>query len=208
MQWPIFMNLYSPEGELEVIVTTDKEGFVQKVEKEVASVNGVVKPAELPPIVEVVAERLCLGPWHRKDGTGTMLPVSQFEVVQVGRYHGQLSKTCIECRAKKKEYETERLAKKEKVKVADIKPRVVIVERPSKEEPVPQPKVTMKEAVEVFNNVIPAKPPVVLRGKTLTKWKVTIIPAPNPVEVEVEAEDFLGAGIAAGDGEVIRIERL
>jgi len=45
---------------------------------------------------------------------------------------------------------------------------------------------------------IPASP-------LLSKWRVTII---KEVVVEVEAHDYLDAGVNAGEGEVIRIERL
>jgi len=42
-------------------------------------------------------------------------------------------------------------------------------------------------------------------GSGIHKWRVVIF---RPVEVVVYAKDFLDAGAEAGEGDIIRIERL
>lgn len=41
--------------------------------------------------------------------------------------------------------------------------------------------------------------------RKLPKWRVTVI---KEISIEVSAADYLDAGVQAGDGEVVRIERL
>jgi hypothetical protein len=204
LPWPMFMNLYQPEGNLHLLVTVDKEGFVQSVAKE--GTNGMI---EREAVRDTVKMRSCLGPWHRKDGTGTMLPETMFDIVKMGRYHGQLAKTCIECRAKKNANERERLRK-----VKLIEP---VVHAPVDPPVPPIKKITMDRAIEVAQETRPAPRvvivnkkdhPVVMHGSAKAHWKVTIIPAPKETVVEVEADDFLEAAIAAGEGEVLKVERV
>jgi len=194
LQWPMFMNLYEPEGNLKMIVVVDKEGFVQSVQKEV---NGVAAPKEVEKTEKL---RLCLGPWHRRDGQGTMLPESMFDIVKIGRYHGQLSKTCIECRAKKSANERERLARGRDDRVKLVNPPEKAIQKAVVE--------AVKETVIEEPITVTIEPQITVASSGKYRWKVTIIPVPKPIVVEVEADDFLSAGVAAGEGEVIRVEKI
>ena len=76
-------------------VTTDKEDFVLKVEREEIPAPTLAKVEEL---------RECHGAWHAsKSPANRMLPISQFTVIQRGARKGQLSRTCESCRNGSKE---------------------------------------------------------------------------------------------------------
>lgn len=67
-------------------VTVDKEDFVVKVEHD-----------------EVDHLLPCTGGWHYKNGKPTMLPASQFAIIQQGSRKGQPFKNCDFCRMKSRE---------------------------------------------------------------------------------------------------------
>ena len=136
----------------ELIVTLDKQDFVVDVKKEKASTPKLHK---------------CIGPWHYKNGTGTMLPESEFDIATRGKNRGGLSGTCRDCRDKS--HQSYR--------------RNVKVETP--------------------NGVTESAPVYV--GPELPTWRVTLM---KLTEVLVNAKDYLDAGVAAGDGEVVKVERI
>lgn len=199
IQWPMFMNLYEPEGKLSMKVTIDKEGYIQKVEKEGTVVNnGIVEAKQ---VVKTVPMRVCNGAWH----FGKLVPEDQFQIAVRGPNKGKLGVTCNSCREKARESDRRNRALKGRVK---IQPKYEFIPSPTKK---PEPvislaterelteteQLTVKEA---FNAAV--RQPATRQKK---RWKVTII---KETEVIVEADDYLDAGIAAGNGEVIRVERL
>jgi hypothetical protein len=131
----------------------------------------------------------CTGPWHRKGGQGTKLPISEFDIIQRGAGKGQIAMTCRGCRTKHEASRQKTLLREERIKLPVVEPVVEPIV-PVQEEPV-TPEFHVKQS------------PIIERE--VQRWKVTIIKA---TEVIVEARDYLDAGVAAGDGEVIRIEKL
>lgn len=164
LQWPMLMSLYEPEGNLkDVIVTVDKEGYVEKVARE-----PILKPTVKEPEIEL---RKCKGPWHRKGGEGTMLPITAFSMAKRGRFMGSLGSTCNDCKARRNEAER----------------RLIHVQL---------------KAEDKNGHVKLAAPPIVIESvKPLRRWKVTVI---KEVEIEVEAADYLDAGVIAG-GDVVSV---
>src|SRR5215831_1089911 len=181
--WPMFMNLYQPEGTLDMIVTVDKEGYVQNVQKEgIERVNGVVKAPEK----EIVKTQECKGAWHIRRGAAAMRPLSEFSVIEKGPRTGQLAVTCDSCRRKQQASQSR----------ADAAKRVKLTP-----EERPQPVMVLDAALPLVHEI----PAPYVPSETLKRWRVTII---KETEVIVEAHDYLDAGVAAGNGEVVRIERL
>jgi hypothetical protein len=197
IQWPMLMNLYEPEGVLEdVIVTVDKNDFVVSAVKEADLSPGWIadndtgdtygdiegfESTEVP--MPTVETRICKGPWHRgKGGQGTQVPVTEFSVVKLGPRSGQIAKTCDTCLQKNHQYDQKR-GKTNHAAVAPI--------------------TTPANAIPVALNGTFEK--LEVRPPAKHKWSVTII---KQVTVLVEADDFLDAGSLAGDGEIVRVERL
>lgn len=141
-----------------LVVTVDKEDFVQEVRLDVAE-----ETSPLPPL------RKCTGPWHYKNGKGTLIAESEFNVATRGKNRGQLGSTCKYCRDRSNVSSREHYG------------RTKMVESPNGVEVAP------------------------LTSETLPQWRVTII---KRTEVIVAAKDYLDAGVAAGDGEVVKVERL
>ena len=206
LQWPMFMNLYEPEGNLEMIVMTDKEGMVLKVEREQVPVNGVVKEADVPAKVtpvEVVL-RKCNGPWHNKGGKGTMLPVDQFEISTRGPYAGTLGSTCISCKNRSKEYgATHTVRKPGKLQIT---PSAVT------------PKVTMQEAIKVYHDT-PAAPKKIMNTNESVvhqlpegpeyEWEITVQVIKIVEETrKVKAKDLLDLAALTEGEKVVNVRRI
>jgi hypothetical protein len=107
---------------MEVIVHTDKEGWVDSVEREpsermIDSVMREVQRADMP----ALKTQICKGPWHYRGGKGTPLPIDQFPM---NRYRkGERTKTCGECLEKsgKRNAVSERdMMQQREVTVSDI----------------------------------------------------------------------------------------
>lgn len=193
IQWPMLMNLYEPEGILkDMIITVDKNDFVVAVRKEGDAVElppawiadndtgdtyeGIVEEEVVMPATQM---RVCVGPWHRKAGKGTELPIDQFGINSRGPHAGQLSKTCKSCIEKRKAYN-------------------------------PVPPIKAAASVAVVNHVVaPVPEPLVIDPVVHVpggrQWAVTIV---KEVTIIVEADDFLDAGSKAGDGEIVKVERI
>lgn len=227
MQWPMFMNLYESEGKLSMLVTVDKEGFVQSVSKE----NGAIAVSEA--VFDTVitnAMHRCMGPWHRRSGKGTMLPESDFSIVNRGINKGTIGSICTSCRERNKAAwakSTERKDDRVKLRINEpiipaplTKPKKPDVEvlltgyeqinDPIRDQHgflVTAPTAPLYDLVEAQRDVSPEAPieARLVASHSMPQWRVTII---KPTEVIVSAADYLDAGVAAGDGEVIKVERL
>lgn len=190
IQWPMLMNLYEPEGKLELLVTVDKQGFVQTVKRE-------DRPEVVEPVIEGKSEeelvmpavqmRVCVGPWHRKSGKGTELPIDQFGYISRGPHTGQLSKTCKSCIEKRKAYNP----------VPPVKKPVIVIASPAVNGTTP--------TEELWVEPEPLKIDPIVRVPGGRQWAVTIV---KEVTIIVEADDFLDAGTKAGDGEIVKVERI
>lgn len=176
----MLLSLYEPEGKLEsMIVTVDKNDFVIAVRKE----GEVVVAKEEDMVVPAIETRICHGPWHNKSGKGTELPITEFEVASRGPNSGRVGSTCTSCRKRHSEYNKKSAARKQ-ITTAVYLPQVIP----------PLPPIANGSIKEV---------PVAEPAKY--KWIVTIV---KEVEILVEANDYLDAGVNAGDGEVISVRRV
>lgn len=146
-------------------MTTDSQDFVQKVERMDGSTI-VLNPA--------VTEKLCMGPWHKKNGKGTLLPINEFSIVRHGKSKGQMAVSCRSCTEKNRNY------------LRRVKARGTDVE-------------------SVVTNGEVSLTPVLYQGPELPTWRVTIV---KKTVVLVNARDYLDAGVAAGEGDVVMIEKL
>lgn len=141
------------------------------------------KPLEVESVVDTrnitSAMQTCKGPWHYKSGRGTELPIAEFALASRGPNKGQLGVICRNCRDR-----TAESARQKEYREAR--------------------RGTAVEAV-VTNGEVTLIPTTYTPGEKLPEWRVTIV---KRTEVIVSAKDYLDAGVAAGEGEVVMVERL
>lgn len=155
-----------------MIVTVDKEDFVVDVKREPSDAQTEAAVAEIHREDSVfIPTQICKGSYHRKNGNGTVLPITLFGV---NKYTGGTLKTCMECR-------------KANGRGSMTTPEIR----------------KLPESSEIFG----PPNPILIVGPVIVpqRWRITIV---KRVEVEVSASDFLDAAAQAGDGEVVKVERL
>ena len=162
----------------QMIVKVDKEDWVVEVTREDSDMAEIHRSEQVQPTT-----RLCKGPWHYKGGTGTMVDIREFSTNF--RTH-DLNKTCNAClkgshQSKKQETPQTGLTRVEKA----------------------------LEAAGVENGTLAKLEANSTYGKAasekLPQWRVTIV---KRTEELVYARDFLDAAAQAGDGEVLKVERI
>ena len=72
-------------------VTVDKQDFVMSAERVDSAMREIKKSETMPEPTQI-----CKGPYHRRDGQGTLLPLSEFRVNKYSKT-GALTKTCSYC---------------------------------------------------------------------------------------------------------------
>ena len=122
--------------------------------------------------------RKCNGPWHYRGGKGTLLPITEFDIATRGPNQGHYGTTCRSCRDKTTESNVRR------ARILTVE-EVIVAELP--------------------NGVAPIIREPVVTSDNLPQWRVTIV---KRVEEVVYAKDFLDAASKAGEGEIVKVERL
>lgn len=157
-----------------MLVTVDKQDFVVSVKREASDAQTESAIREIHHAEQSLpTTQICKGPWHRKSGVGTVLPLSAFDYSE--RRH-KLNSTCRECRVKSENSRNGRVPE-----FNPAKPEAIIVAEPPN--------------------------PILIVGPVIVpqRWRITII---RKTEIEVLAADFLDAAAQAGEGEVLKVERL
>lgn len=168
-----------------MIVKVDAQDFVISVEPEaVDSAMRDIRRSEAMP----EATQTCRGPWHYKNGQGTVLPHSAFS--QSTRKPGFLNKTCDKCLEQNRNHHPHagRVGGKNLKTIT-----VSATELPKRYQ---------------GNPVLPTPAtdsPPHTNGGLQHKWEITIV---KTEKVILYAKDYSDAGKQAGDGEVTNVRRL